>query len=479
MSNNPELYKKLMEYNTTDYYPFHMPGHKRQFPGLYGMDITEIEGFDNLHHPEGIIKESMEWVASLYGADRSYYLINGSSGGILSAISGIVPDYGTILMSRNCHKAAYHGVILKHLKTVYIYPQFMEEYGIQCGLSPEKIEELLKKNREVKGVFVVSPTYDGIVSDIAAISHVCHKYNIPLIVDEAHGAHFRYSHEFPKSALELGADVVIQSVHKTLPCFTQSALLHIKGNYVDREKIEWYLQVYQSSSPSYLLMSGIERGIWWMEQEEGKRKMKEFLSCLSLLRRELKDMRNLKILDRQEIGKKDIYDIDVSKIIISVGNTGISGIDLSERLRKKYHLEMEMCTIDYVTAIASVMDTKEGLIRLKEALLSIDSSFDLRKDRDRKRGLYEDPKRWEARPIAAMYEAWGGRKEQIPLRNSVGKTAAEFVYLYPPGIPIVAPGELITEYIVQTIMEYKKAGLPVQGMQDTANGFIYVLREGE
>ena len=216
-----------------------------------------------------------------------------------------------------------------------------------------------------------------------------------------------------------------------------------------------------------------------MEQEEGKRKMKEFLSCLSLLRRELKDMRNLKILDRQEIGKKDIYDIDVSKIIISVGNTGISGIDLSERLRKKYHLEMEMCTIDYVTAIASVMDTKEGLMRLKEALLSIDSSFDLRKDRDRKRGLYEDPKRWEARPIAAMYEAWGGRKEQIPLRNSVGKTAAEFVYLYPPGIPIVAPGELITEYIVQTIMEYKKAGLPVQGMQDTANEFIYVLREGE
>lgn len=480
MNNSPQLYKKLIEYSKTNYYPFHMPGHKRMFSDPYCIDITEIEGFDNLHHPEGVLKESMEWAASVYGADKTYYLVNGSTGGILSAISGAVPYGGTVLMGRNCHKAAYHGVILNHLKTMYIYPQYMEEYGVQCGLSPKKIEKLLKTNREIKAVFVVSPTYDGIVSDIRTISTVCHSHGIPLIVDEAHGAHFRYGDIFPVSALESGADVVIQSVHKTLPCFTQSALLHIKGSYADREKIEQYLQIYQSSSPSYILMAGIEQGIWWMEQEEGRKKMEDFSVHLINLRQELRNMKNLRLLGQDAVGIKDIYDIDSSKIIISVKNTGIDGIELSNRLRNEYHLEMEMCTKDYVTAITTVMDTEDGLKRLKEALLSIDESL---ATTDRDKGYdevcYDDDKQWEAQPVITMHKAWNGGQEQILLKDSTGRIASEFVYLYPPGIPIIVPGELITEYIVETILKYKDMGLPVQGMRDTATNNICVLREGE
>ena len=267
MKNSPVLYKNLRNYAKTDFYPFHMPGHKRRmqwagassFPNPYEIDITEIEGFDNLHHPEGIIRESMDWAASLYGAHKTYYLINGSSSGILSAVSGTVPDSGTILISRNCHKSVYHGIYLKSLKSEYIYPQYSEEYGIQCGLDPEEIELMLKKNRYISAVLMVSPTYDGIVSDVKAVSEICHKNHIPLIVDEAHGAHFRYGDIFPVPALESGADVVIQSVHKTLPCFTQSALLHLREGYIDTEKIERYLQIYQSSSPSYVLMAEIGR----------------------------------------------------------------------------------------------------------------------------------------------------------------------------------------------------------------------------
>lgn len=479
MRAEPKLYRSLTDYVKTDIYPFHMPGHKRQFSGLYAMDITEIEGFDNLHHPEGILKESMEWAASVYGADQTYYLVNGSTCGILSAIGGLVPEYGTILMSRNCHKAAYHGAILNHLKVIYVYPQCMEEYGFQCGLSPEKIDELLRENPEISAVLIVSPTYEGIVSDVGAISEICHQHQVPLIVDEAHGAHFPFGDPFPESALDRGADVVIQSVHKTLPCLTQSAILHIKGPYVDRKRLERYLQVYQSSSPSYLLMAGIERGIWWMEQEEGKRKRKEFSFWLQKLRQELETMNNLKLFGSDERGNQNIYDIDTSKMIISTRKTSITGKNLSERLRREYHLELEMAAMDYVIAMTTVMDTKEGLNRLGEALLSIDKNLAGRESESQ--GVWPDKNgsEWEAWPVVTMSEAWNGRKKPLPFKESTGKISAEFVYLYPPGIPVIAPGERLTEEIVNLITMYKTMGLPVQGMSDRTNETIFVLAEGE
>ena len=188
-----DLYDKLVDYSQSDVYPFHMPGHKRQvgnpflqeFPNPYAIDITEIDGFDNLHHAEGIIRESMDRAAKMYGADRSYYLVNGSSCGILSAVCGMTQHGGKILMSRNCHKAAYHGVFLNRLRVEYIYPQIIEEFGIQGGLVPEDVEQVLKTDHDIQAVLVVSPTYDGIVSDVEKIVEICHGCGIPLIVDEA------------------------------------------------------------------------------------------------------------------------------------------------------------------------------------------------------------------------------------------------------------------------------------------------------
>ena len=492
MADFPVLYNKLKKYAAGDFYPFHMPGHKRQVLGVrdfdfmdpYQMDITEIEGFDNLHHPEGVIRESMEWAASVYGSDRTYYLINGSSCGILSAISGVVPRGGTLLMSRNCHKAVYHGVFLNSLRTKYVYPQFMEKYGVQCGLSPEKIHRMLEEDKDISAVLVVSPTYDGIVSDIESIAKICHGKNIPLIVDEAHGAHFRYGDIFPTSALELGADVVIQSVHKTLPCFTQSAILHLREGYVDRERVERYLQIYQSSSPSYVLMAGIELGIWWMEQEEGRGRMKDYSDSLLELRRELKTMKHLKLMGREIAGLKDIFDMDVSKLIVSAKGTGISGVELCRRLREEYHLEMEMCTEDYVTAIATVMDTREGLWRLKDAFLDIDAS--LRGDKGQKPSWNPGPEKWEAKIVLPIHEAWDGKKELIPLRKGLGRISAGFIYVYPPGIPVIAPGERFTGEVVSTILRYKEEGLCVHGWESDPEGispkseyFVSVLKEEE
>lgn len=345
------LLDRLIEYGNTDAYPFHMPGHKRQagaefakrFPNPYSIDITEIDGFDNLHHPEGILKESMEWAAEIYEADRTYYLVNGSSSGILSAICGTTNNSDTILMSRNSHKSAYHGVFLNHLRAMYIYPQFLEDCCAQGGLLPDEIEDMLKTHVEISAVFVVSPTYDGIVSDIKTIAKTCHNYKIPLIVDEAHGAHFRYGEELPVSALELGADVVIQSVHKTLPSFTQTALLHVKKGYVDVEKIERYLSIYQSSSPSYLFMAGIENCLNYME-EAGRQKMADLTSKVLELRDKLGQLKHLKIMGREVIGNAGVYDIDITKLFISTAGTCLSGVDLNNILRTRYHLEMEMCT---------------------------------------------------------------------------------------------------------------------------------------
>ncbi|MEG2350194.1 MAG: decarboxylase [Hungatella sp.] len=490
MEKEQSLLEHLKKYSKSDQYPFHMPGHKRQikeefaldFPNPYEIDITEIFGFDNLHHPAGILKESMERSAAIYGADRTYYLINGSSCGILSAICGTTHNLGTILMSRNCHKSAYHGVFLNHLQTEYIYPQKMANYGVQGGLLPDEIERMLITHKKIQAVLIVSPTYDGIVSDIKTIATITHKYKIPLIVDEAHGAHFRYGRDFPSSALDLGADVVIQSLHKTLPSLTQTALLHVKEGYVDIEKIEMYLQIYQSSSPSYLLMAGMEHCIRWMETD-GRQCMEQFLERLKAVRKSLGSMKHLKLLKEDVIGEAGIFDLDLSKLIISTRGTSLDGENLMRILRERYHLEMEMCGADYVTAIATVADTPEGLMRLQSALLEIDGELErdesletegeLEKANATCGGNY--PTLPKAKAVMTIFEAFETKKKRVLFAESAGEISAEYIYVYPPGIPIVVPGEILQSQIIKTVCAYQEMGLPVQGLKDAGLQWIHVI----
>ena len=485
MSETSGLLEKLMEYGKSDFYPFHMPGHKRQsgerfaadFPNPYSIDITEIDGFDNLHHPEGILKESMEWASGIYGSHGTYYLINGSSCGILSAISGTVPNGGTILMSRNCHKSAYHGVFLNRLKAEFIYPQIIPGFGLQGGLLPEKVEEMLIKHRSIQAVLVVSPTYDGIVSDIEAIAKIVHRFRLPLIVDEAHGAHFSYGKKagFPVSALELGADVVIQSLHKTLPSFTQTALMHVREGYVDLKRLDRYVHMYQTSSPSYIFMAGIENCIRYMSGE-GSDLMVLFYNRLEGIRKRLSGMKQLRLLTEEITGRFGVYDMDRSKIIISSRGTGISGAWLDNRLRKEYHLEMEMCGPDYVTAITTLADTEEGLERLCEALLEIDAQLDAKRPNKVEESLLTAVDRLSESRLT-IAQAMDGPKYQVPVSAAEGLVSAEFIYVYPPGIPIVAPGEVLNKANIDLIVRYRESGLPIQGMEDKNAEILYVADE--
>ena len=475
------LYQALLEYSGQGVYPFHMPGHKRRtedpflqdFPNPFSIDITEIHGFDNLHHAEGILRESMDRMAAVYGADRSYYLVNGSSSGVLSAVSAVSDNSGTILMARNCHKSAYHGVFLNRMRTAYTYPQIHGEFGVQCGLVPSEIEKLLNQNVDISAVFVVSPTYDGIVSDIKKIANLCHERKIPLVADEAHGAHFPFGSQFPASALEAGADVVIQSLHKTLPSLTQTAVLHVKEGLVDVDRLEHYLQIYQSSSPSYVFMAAMERCVSYMNGE-GWRRMDAFYQRILALRRELEGMRCLRLLDASAKGTYGIYDLDLSKIVISTRKARITGEELDRRLREEAGLEMEMCTADSVTAITSLMDTEEGLNRLKEALLEADRRLEKRVPAERPAEPL--PPIPAARPVMTIYEAWNRPKKPVPLEQSAGHIAGEYVYLYPPGIPILAPGEEILPQAAETMIRYKEAGLALQGLKDYRAETIQVLR---
>lgn len=471
------LIHKLKEYARSDMYPFHMPGHKRTgdmgFPDPFTVDITEIDGFDNLHHPEGILQSSMDWAAQVYGADQTYYLVNGSSSGILSAVCGAVPRGGRILVSRNCHKSVYHGICLNQLKASYVYPQEIDGLGIQGGVLPSDVDMMLKRYMDTQAVLIVSPTYDGVVSDIKGIAEVVHRAGLPLIVDEAHGAHFRFGEMFPVSALDLGADVVIQSVHKTMPSLTQTALLHIRNNrpdqgcYGDRERIDRYVHMVQSSSPSYVFMASIENSIYQMEHMD----MEPYRGEIMKLRERLRGMGRLRLVDTDIIGQYGIHDLDVSKIVISTRDSSLTGADLDSILRREYHLEMEMCGADYVTAITTPMDRSEGLRRLGDALMEIDN-----RTGPAKSGISNV---YSMRSDTAMTiaDAMDGKHRKVRLEDCAGSISGEFVYIYPPGIPIVAPGEWISRRSLDVIMEYMKKGLPVQGPADQSLAYIEIVQK--
>lgn len=477
------LYDELIKYTKKDYYPFHMPGHKRRMEGIdnpYSIDITEIFGFDNLHHAEGILQECQEKAAKLYGADETYYLINGSTAGILTAISACTSMGGKILMARNSHKAAYHGVFLRNLETVYTYPHYQPNFQINCGLNVKEIEQLLTTHEDIQAIFITSPTYEGIVSDVEGIGRLAHEYSIPLIVDEAHGAHFGFHTKFPTSSITLGADLVIQSLHKTMPSFTQTALLHVNGNLIDRKKVRKYLDIYQTSSPSYLLMAGMDRCITLI-QESGKELFQKYVEHLQDFYERVASLEEVEYLSKEVVGSYGCVDFDLSKILFRIKDGKMSGNELSQRLREEFHLEMEMVTGDYVLAMTSPLDTKEGFSRLYEALFSINQEVKKRKQEDhgkpeakRIQGFHMSLRRNQVR--MKLSEVEEKEKETIVLEDSEGRICGEYIYLYPPGIPLVTPGEYLNHELLEDIKNYKDKGFVIEGLADLSGTYVDVIK---
>lgn len=595
------LYHLLKQYGESDAYPFHMPGHKRREGALAevrALDITEIEGFDNLHHAEGILKEAQERAARLYGSEDTFYLVNGSTAGILAAVCACTEPGGKILMARNSHKAAYHAAQIRQLETVYLYPQYVEFrdgaasndeslsgvtsndeslsgaasndeslsgmvsndeslsgvasndeslssaalndeslngailsdetsngglWNLPGGsIRPEDVRAALEADSRIEAVFLTSPTYEGVVSNVKEIAKIVHSFDIPLIVDEAHGAHFGFHPYFPESSVKAGADLVVHSLHKTMPSLTQTALLHRNGDLISREKIEKFLDIFQTSSPSYVLMAGMDACVELMEQRGGEL-FEEFSQRLEEFSRRMRALRHIRLMFadggesalctdcvQNAVGKNakhgivsnardatgrnaphPIFGKDPSKLILQAD--GHSGKWLSDELRARFHLELEMAAGGYAVALTSIADTPEGFARLFAALGELDAQLE-NEGREATRTcetpvreatqIYETSKQCEtpvhkatqpyetselcvtSEQVCSIAEAERHPRQRAELAGSVGKVSAEYLYLYPPGIPMIVPGERISGELVAWTEQAKKTGLSIQGLSD-------------
>ncbi len=468
-----DLYRKLNEYAESDYYPYHMPGHKRRLYGetlsrLAGIDITEIDGFDNLHDAQGILKQIQKKAAMLYGAEESFYLVNGSTAGILSAISATVPEGGKILMARGCHKAVYHGVYLRKLVPQYLYEKTDEEFDCCLPVTVADVEQELEKNADICAVLIVSPTYEGLVADVASIAETVHKRGIPLIVDSAHGAHLGFHPAWPENCAKLGADLVIESLHKTLPAPTQTAILHVNGSLVNREKLKRFLQIYQTSSPSYLFMAAMEEALDIIAQRK-EELFSEFLINWNEMLETLGKCKNIRILQKEGS--------DIGKLVIMDGSGYLSGGQLYEKLLNRYHLQMEMATEKYVLAMFTVGDTKEAFTRLTKALVEIDEALVKVGEASNAKGtseknypIYDAIKKQNLqmlypKAVLTLGEAWERETLEVPLSQAKESICGVFINLYPPGIPLVVPGEELSEEICERLQILADSGLNVQGLQ--------------
>lgn len=470
-----ELLKRLLEYSQSGAYPMHMPGHKRnpdflQMPDPVCLDITEINGFDNLHAAEGVLKEAMERAARLWGAKRSYFLVNGSSGGILAALSAALPEGGSVAVDRSAHKSVYHALELRRLRPHYLCRPTDPHTGLSGSVSPAELERLLDTAPDVGAVLITSPTYEGVVSDIRSLSAVAHAHGAVLIVDEAHGAHLGFSPAFPRSAVTEGADVVIQSLHKTLPAFTQSAILHLCSDRVDEARIGKFLAYYQTSSPSYLLMAAMDACVSLLTE----RREELFAAYEERLARFCLRMDSLTKLRLVRGDSPVVWGYDPGKLYFSLRSTSLTGEAFAKLLRKQYGIEPEMATADGCLCMTSIADTDEGFDRLAEAVIEIDG------------GLASS----SARPLRALpkiphlvltpAEAAEQTVEVLELSRSVGRLAGEFVWAYPPDIPLLVPGERIDSDLVDLFTDLRTAGVRLHSDSEGLPRSLCVLsRDGE
>lgn len=359
------LEDKLSQYEKSDFYPFHMPGHKRRLKpwrveNPYSVDITEIDEFDNLNDPRDLILQEEQKAAAFYKTKETLFSVNGSSACLLAAISAAVSRNGKILIGRNCHKAVYHGIYLRGLETKYLMPK-VDSYNIALGISPEEVYEKLEQDDAIEAVLITSPTYEGAVSPVKEIADIVHSFGKVLIVDEAHGAHFSLHPYFPQSAVHMGADLVIQSLHKTLPALTQTALMHRCSSRISSETLRRFMQIYQSSSPSYILMGSITACLHSLQEEKADF-FKNYAAQLQELRKNLGILKNIHLWTAAGA--------DPTKLVLLPSH--MSGQELSGRLREQYHLEMEMAQENLVLAMTTVGDDAEGFKRLQKALWELD-----------------------------------------------------------------------------------------------------------
>lgn len=463
---------KLEQLRDEDIISFHVPGHKMGkifdklgynniLEKIYTLDTTEIEGTDNLHNAKEVIKQSQERASRVFNSDKTIYLVNGSTCGIQAAIMSTCPPKSKIIVNRDCHQSVINSCILGDITPVYIDSEICRETNILKGINYSKAKEIIDNNLDAKAIILTYPTYYGETYNLRDICNYAHDKDMIVIVDEAHGAHLELSDRLPKSAINLGADIVIQSTHKTLPSFTQSSMVHIKGNRVDYNKLLSILRIIESSSPSYLFMSSLELAVDIYEKH-GKELMESLLNNIDKFKDKFKSNHEVYIYN----------EMDKTKIFISLKNIGMTGYELDEILRSEYKMQCELSNHYGVLLICTIGNEEEDFICLETALKDILNKY-------KNKGSIEDTDYPVSIPKMKLTprEAFYKEKKRVKLKDSIGKISGEYIIPYPPGISLISPGEIISEEIITYIHQGIKNGMIVSGIKDTNLEFIDIIEK--
>lgn len=477
--NTHLLQTQLEDYAAAAPYPLHMPGHKRRVnpaPGLpAAWDVTEVPGVDDLHEAQGILADAMNRAAALWGAQRSWFLVNGSTGGILAAIraAALTRPGRPIVCARNCHKSVYHAIELNALAVEWMTPPVDPAFGVYGSVTPAQAAAALDRCPGAAALVLTSPTYEGVLSDVAAIAALCHDRDVPLIVDEAHGAHYlplAQPFGWQGGAVAAGADLVIQSPHKTLPSLTQTALLHQNGGRIPAAAVERQLDVFETSSPSYPLLASLD-GCAGLLAAHGTQWFAAWRERLDRFDRAVAPLRRLRVLCHGTDAAKShpgIFRHDGGKLLVSGAGAGWTGAALADRLRRD-GFETEMACGANVLAMTSPCDAEDALDRLAAALLAVDAASAA------PAAPLPPPLPEPGAAACPIAEAVRRPVVTLPLAQAAGRVAAEYLWAYPPGVPLIAPGERIPAGFAAAAAALESSGTRLRHTGATLSDQISVL----
>ncbi|BBA51140.1 aminotransferase class I/II-fold pyridoxal phosphate-dependent enzyme [Fusobacterium varium] len=483
--NKTPLFSVLKdEYVGRDILPFHVPGHKRgkgvdkEFydfmgNGPFSIDVTIFKMVDGLHQPKSCIKEAQELAADAYGVKKSFFAVNGTSGAIQAMIMSVMKAGDKILVPRNVHKSVSAGIILSGSEPIYMNPEVDEELGIAHGVRPQTVENMLKQHPDIKAVLIINPTYYGVATDIKKIADIVHSYDIPLIVDEAHGPHLHFHDELPLSAVDAGADICTQSTHKIIGAMTQMSLLHVNSDRIDTNRVQQILSLLHTTSPSYPLMASLDCARRQIATE-GYELLDRTIKLAKRFRNEVNRIPGMFCFGDEIVGREGIFAFDPTKVTVTAKELGLTGFELETLLVDDYNIQVELSDFYNVLGLITIGDTDESIDKFIAALKSISERF-YGKVTKVKRSFIKMPAVPEQ--VLIPREAFYSDKNTILFEESAGKICGEMIMAYPPGIPIITPGERITEEIIDYIKDLKEAKLHIQGMADPELININVIEE--
>ncbi len=477
------LFDGLVKHAQKNPVQFHIPGHKkgagidpafRSFIGdnALSIDLINIGPLDDLHSPKGIIKEAQDLAAEAFGADYTFFSIQGTSGAIMTMIMAVCGPGEKIIVPRNVHKSVMSAVVLSGAIPIFIHPEIDENLGISHGMTMESVEHALEQHPDAKGLLVINPTYFGVAADLRKIVEIAHSYNVPVLVDEAHGVHIHFHDSLPLSAMQAGADVAATSVHKLGGSMTQSSILNMREGLVSAKRVQSILSMLTTTSTSYLLLASLDVARRRLATE-GKELIEKTISLSQSIRARVNDIEHLYCVGEEILQTKAAYDYDPTKLIISVKDLGLTGYDVEKWLREYFNIEVEMSDLYNILCLITPGDTETEADILVKALKKLSAEFHHQAEKVHTKVMLPDIPVLSLTPRDAFY----ADTESIPAEESVGRIIAEFVMVYPPGIPIFIPGEIIAEDNLMYIRKNVEAGLPVQGAEDTELKHLRVIKE--